>query len=359
MKRFFRILAIAVLILLGIPLAILLFFWVKNQIYVGGTDSAAVVYLKEHQQDISEATAGANLFDDEFYHNQVFLLGENHGVADVQFVDQLLLKHLNQKVGLKYYIAEMDSTRANWLNEFLANPEKDTALLKRVVTDVGRRIPQQASQGLFDKWLAIRDYNQQLADSLKITVIGIDKHLEDTSRAIGRDSAMFLNFRQAVVSQNLANAQFYGLLGYTHVLQEAVYSERFTPFAAKVKNSDLGLAPAIQSIVCYNLDSEVRLPATGQMPTPPDEKTGLLNVDGPIVMVKGIKDLEEVTEETSITLFNLGAANSPYQSGQRLAGVKVNLMGRDVLPANPSQPTTDFFQYVVLIRGSEALTKLE
>ena len=347
------------LVVIIVTAAVLLTFWIKNQVFLGGVEDVNVAYLKEHQQVISQATADANLFEASFYDNQLFLLGENHGAADIQQVDQLLLEHLNQQVGLRYYVAEMDSIRAGWLNEFLVNPEKDTALLKQVVRDVGKRIPQQASQKLFEKWVNIHQYNQQIADSLKIKVIGIDKVLEDTSTSITRDSAMFLNFREAVTSDGLAKERFYGLLGYTHVLQSGVGSEHFMPFAAKAKGFDWPLAQAIKSIACYNLDSEVRLPPTGQYPAPPDEKTSLLNVDGPLVLVKGIKDLREATEDHTITLFNLEAADSPYQNNQRLAGVKVNIMGEDVLPSDESEPTTHFFQYVVLTRNSPALTRLE
>ena len=359
MKKVFGWIGKLLLTILIVVVAAFLYFWIKTQIYIGGAQDANVAYLAKHRRSISEATADTDLFDADFYNNQVFLLGENHGTADVQWVDQLLLKHLNRKIGLRYYIAEMDSIRAGRLNEFLTNTEKDTALLKHIVRDVERRIPQQASQELFEKWMSLHEYNQRLADSLKITIIGIDKTLEDTSRTITRDSAMFLNFRKAVVSGNLQSERFYGLFGYTHVLQSRVLSESFTPFAAKLTRSTLSLGRAIKSIVVYNLDSEVRLPPIGQFPTPPDEKTSLLNADGPLVMVKGINDLREVTEDHTITLFDLEAADSPYRKSQRLAGVKVNLMGGDALPTDASEPTIDFFQYVVLTRGSEALTRLE
>ena len=223
----------------------------------------------------------------------------------------------------------------------------------------GKEFHNKLVESCLRSGVGIHDYNQNLADSLKITIIGIDQTIEDTSRTISRDSAMFLNFKKVVTSNGLEDEQFYGLFGYTHVLQSSVYPENFAPFAAKIKNSNLTFAGSIKSIVCYNLDSEIRLPANDQFPAPPDEKTGLLNVDGPLVMVKGIKDLERATQAQTVTLFSLEAPNSPYRSSQRLAGVKVNLMGRDVLPTDPSQPTTDFFQYVVLTRGSEALTKLE
>ena len=359
MKKVFRWIGKLLVGILLIGLTAALIFWGKNQLYIGGTDKNNVVYLADNKRDITNVKNDADLFDPDFYTNKVFLLGENHGSADVQLVDKMLLIHLNKKVGLRYYVAEMDSIRANQLNRFLTNPHKDTLLLKQVVRDISRRIPQQSSRGLFEKWSEIYDYNTSLADSLSITVIGVDKSLEDTTRTVGRDSAMHLNFRQAIASRNLENEKFYGLFGYTHVLQDNLTKGNPTPFAARIKQSSLPFAAAIKSIVCYNVDSEIYLPPIGQFPTPPDEKTGLLNADGPITMVKGISELKEVTSDHTITLFNLERPNSPYRTSQKLAGVKVNFFGEDVLPRNDSQATTDFFQYVVLSRGSEALTKIE
>ena len=111
--------------------------------------------------------------------------------------------------------------------------------------------------------------------------------------------------------------------------------------------------------MCYNLDSEVYFPKNDQYPSPSDEKSELLNADGPLILVKGINDLRATTREHSITLFNLEQEDSPYQKSQLLAGVKVNFFGGAVLPHNSAQKTTDFFQYVILIRNSSALTKLE
>jgi len=50
------------------------------------------------------------LFDDAFYQHQLFLLGESHGVQKPQEVDFELLKHLNQKPGIRYYIDEVDDS---------------------------------------------------------------------------------------------------------------------------------------------------------------------------------------------------------------------------------------------------------
>jgi hypothetical protein len=54
--------------------------------------------------------------------------------------------------------------------------------------------------------------------------------------------------------------------------------------------------------------------------------------------------------------FRLDVEKSPYKHSLRLAGVKANLLGDDVLPDNDQQVTTDFYQYVLLSNGGKALT---
>ena len=363
MKKTLRIAGKFLLVLLLIPIIVLLYIWVSNAVYVGVADEKNVAYLLENQKTLSvenpASFAAEGLFDEDFYQSDVFLLGESHGFADVQKVDQLLLMHLNKKIGLRYYIAEMDSSKANRLNLFLAASQKDTSLLRQVVIEIKQSIPQQSSKELYQKWSSLYDYNQQLADSLKITVLGIDKDLQDTTTSISRDSIMLLNFRHIVKTKKLENEKFYGLFGYSHVLQNGINHGNFRPFACKLKLSDVGYGKRIKSIMCYNLDSEAYFPKNDQYPSPSDEKTEMLNVDGPLVMVKGIKDLRASTTENSTTLFNLDKEQSPYQNSQLLAGVKVNFFGGEVLPHNEVQKTTDFFQYVILIRNSKALTRLE
>lgn len=363
MKKTINIIAKSLFLLIMLPLGLLLLFWIRNQFYLEGTEEENIAYLSLNKQDLRPQLLGTApdtaLFDSAFYNNCVFLLGESHGFADAQLIDQYMLLHLNRKTGVRYYLAEMDSIRAKSLNEFLGKETKDTLLLKQVVSDIRLRIPQQSSNELYKKWLAIYDYNKALPKAAKIIVIGIDKDFKDVSREVSRDSMMLLNFKRAVEAQGLENEKFYGFFGYTHVLQSGYGERNIHPFAAKIKRSNLPFATKTQSIVCLTLESEMAIPRNEQFPTPADEKTSLGNADGPFMLVKGIKDLKEVTGKNTITLFDLNNTNSPYRHNQKLAGIKVNLPGGDIRPNNDRQKTTDFFQHAILIRNSKALTRLD
>jgi len=351
MKKILKFIKITFISLLSIILLFIAYLFISNKLFLESKNDDNISYLSKNNVQIG-TSIDEKLFDDEFYKSQVFLLGEIHGYADNQKIDQEMLFFLNKKVGIKYYIAEMDSLTAKKLNAFLSEKQKNKAILKEVVASIKRRIPQQASQELFDKWNAVYDYNQNLADSLKITVIGIDKNFDDESKG-SRDEAMVSNFKNAIQKKHLENEKFYGLFGCFHTLQKKTESGRAT-FAAGLKDSGV----KVTSFVSYTIDSEMYLPKIPQFPTPENEKVDWINADGPLMLVKGINDLKELSKPESITLFKLNSKNSPYLKSQNLITVKSRAFGENIVPLKDAV-TADYFQYVFLLRNSKALTKLK
>jgi hypothetical protein len=336
----------------------LVFFNINNRIYLAGEDAAHIAYLNQHKEVLDKNNTTFNSFDSVFYSNNVIILSENHGFEDVQSVDYQLFIHLNQKMGVRFYIGEMDSLVAKKLNTFLKNPTPDIALLKSFVNDIGLNIPQQSSQQLLDKWMRIHTYNAQLKDDAKIEILGLDKNMGDTSK-ISRDSSMLLNFKNIVEKRGLQQEKFYGLFGYFHSMQSGISERNTYPFAAKLKrNTTFPQFQKVQTIACLTLESEMYFPPFDGMPTPPDKKTSLCNLDGPILLCKGIKDVKAASALNTMTLFHLNEKDSPYKKSQRLAGIKVNILGDEVLPKNDQQTTTDFFQHIILMRGSKSLSPL-
>ncbi|SEG29023.1 hypothetical protein [Sphingobacterium lactis] len=351
MKKAFKFLKYLLFGIVGLLILLFLFFYVSNRMFIGSQDEEFTSYLDNNQEIVSGQIEG-KLFDDRFYDSQVFLFGEVHGFAGNQEMDLNFLKYLHKNEGVRYYIAEIDSTHANKLNQFLHLPSKDLGLLKEVVTAIKRRIPQQSSEELLRKWDNIYDYNQELADSLKISVIGIDTDYDDTSRVVSRDSTMLVNFKNEVNRLNLADEKFYGLFGFYHVLQKSA-SQGKTPFAELLMSSGF----KVTSMVSFTLESEMYLPKNPQFPTPEDEKIAWVNADGPFKLVKGIHDFEKL-RPNSINLFKLDAENSPYRSSEKLITIKSRLFGES-FSAEKGTATTDYFQYVVLLKNSKALTPLK
>lgn len=350
MKTFFKIIKITLITIVSIILFICLYLYISNKVFLGSKNEENIKYLSSNKQ-IIDPTKNDIVFDDAFYAAKVILLGEIHGFADNQKLDKQLLIQLNKKTGLRHYIAEMDSTTAKMLNTYLADSIKKNEQLKQVVQAISKRIPQQSSVELFNKWSDIYDYNLTLPDSLKLVVIGIDTDFDDTKKT-PRDAAMIENFKNAVKNNHLENARFYGLFGFFHVIQNQT-ANGYESFAARLKKENIKLV----SMVSYTLDSDMYLPKNPQFPTPEDEKVNWVNADGPLFLVKGINDLKAESTPNSITLFKLNNANSPYLHSQSLLQMKSRLFGESLEPLNGSV-TTDYFQYVFLLRNSKALTKL-
>jgi hypothetical protein len=125
-------------------------------------------------------------------------------------------------------------------------------------------------------------------------------------------------------------------------------------FASRIKKA----GKKITSFVSYTIDSEMYLPKNPQFPTPEDEKISLFNSDGPLVLIKGINDVKELSKPNTITLFKINSQNSPYFKSQDLMNLKSRVDGQDIIPAKGTH-TTDYFQYLFLLRNSKALSKLK
>lgn len=351
MKKFFKIIKFTFIAIFSVCILFLLYFFISSKLFLESKNDENIAYLRKNNIEVSNSI-NEKLFDENFYKSKVFLLGEIHGYADNQKLDKELLFFLNKKLGVKYYIAEMDSLTATKLNHFLTDSLKNEKALRDVVLAIKSRIPQQSSQELFDKWSDIYDYNKKLSDSLKITVIGIDKNFDDNSN-INRDSAMVINFKNSIKKMKLENEKFYGLFGYFHVLQNKTEGVKET-FASELKKSGIKTT----SFVSYTIDSEMYLPKNPQFPTPEDEKINWINADGPLQLVKGINDLKELSKPNSITLFKLNSKDSPYLNSQNLINVKSRVFGESIIPQK-NVSVTDYFQYVFLLRNSKALTKIK
>ncbi|MGX5819248.1 hypothetical protein ACWKWU_13680 [Chitinophaga lutea] len=352
MRKILKFLAIFLIVIVSVCIIVTLYFYISNKVFLGSQNRENTAYLMQHRAVVGDSISG-ELFDDGFYQSNVFLLGEIHGFAGNQQMDKTLFTFLNKKLGVRHYIAEMDSATARKFNTYLTNTPKDDNILREAVLDIRKRIPQQSSRELFDKWSALYDYNQQLHDSAKIVVIGIDKGFDDTDNSISRDSAMTVNFKHAIGAMGLENAKFYGLFGFFHTLQDTLASGR-KPFAERLKSAGFRTT----TLVSYTLESDMYLPKNPQFPTPPDEKVDWMNADGPLMLVKGINDLKATSAPHTITLFKLNGDQSPYLRSQQLIRVKSRMFGDNIEPTKAAV-TTGYFQYVFLLRNGKALTKLQ
>jgi len=172
-----RLLFRGLLALVLVPVALLLVGAAGYGGYVWSTlgqpDPATVAYLRGQQRAIPADTAAAFPdFEAGFYTNQLFLLGESHGSAAPQELDFALLRHLNQKTGLRNYVAEIDPSQAFFFNRYLATGQE--ADLQTVFRGWDGQ-EQWGNQDFYDKVRRIRRLNQTLAPEARIRFIGLDR----------------------------------------------------------------------------------------------------------------------------------------------------------------------------------------
>jgi hypothetical protein len=144
-------------------------------LFAGATQAQQPDSVFNHAPHESLDLAGAPqfaLFDPAFYQNKLFLLGESHGVQRVQEVDFALLRHLNQRAGVRTYLAEVDCAQAFYLNEYLRTGDEPT--LSRVFASWVAGQAQWANADFQQKIRHIRQFNQTLPAARRIRFVGID-----------------------------------------------------------------------------------------------------------------------------------------------------------------------------------------
>lgn len=368
------------------------------EILADAPDKAKADWLRGHIVAQGKVTGGITFtFPKAFYRNRLILLGESHGVAAPQGLDLELLTHLNQRIGLVDYLAEIDPVQADYFNRYLETG--DEALLKRVFDYWTKSGAQWGNRAFEDKVRAIRRLNATLPASRRIRFTGIDSvqdwglvaewiagsggqsagafaakaasdrasaalaalgdkpgdvaaelraTLADIAAAQDRETVIFNNYRRAVQSGKLGNRPAYGLWGLYHVMQAGVNNTQ--PFAARVAASRLPAAGKTASIALLSLDSAVQIP----VPFPDGVKRLRMtnfNIDGPFVMVKGAATLRAASAPATITLFDTGARGSPIAATD--FGQITTSVGQSFVPDYNGPGPRRLVQYVGAFRNSD------
>ncbi|WP_282053372.1 hypothetical protein [Maribacter luteus] len=158
-------------------------------------------YLKENRFDLS--SSDFNFPECDF---NIIGFGAYHGSSKTENVELELLESLTKKESIKYYFPETDFSLGHYFNEYLKNG--DTLLLKDLVTTYGNRVPQERTIEVYEKWKKLRQINEKLPNSKKLTVIGIDlqvnykyasKHILDLIKPTANEPKPIQAIRQMVM----------------------------------------------------------------------------------------------------------------------------------------------------------------
>lgn len=366
---------------------------------VDRVDPARAEFLRRNVVVDGPVTGGLSFsFPADFYDGRLFLLGESHGSAAPQVLDLELFSHLNERIGLVDYVAEIDPVQADVLNRYLASG--DEAMLDRVF-DHWNRGSQWANTAYEDKMRGLRELHRSLpagrrirlhgldaiqdwsllADELATRGVAIDRDallatratdararlaadalraadpqpdayllaaLERQAAGADREATIFGNYRELVTSGVLGERPAYGLWGTWHVLQAPANGAR--PWAARVRDSTLPASGRMRTIVLHSLDSAVQFPV--QLPEGPARvRFADANVDGPVVKLDGSATLRDASAARRIRVFRIDGGGTPYAAGQELVALRSS-MDRGLQP-DPGIPTTGFTQYVGVFRDSD------
>lgn len=376
------------------------------------------------------------LFDSAFYASDVFLLGETHGYATPQTLDLALLKHLNQRVGLRYYLAEMDVVQAELVNQYLTTGQKASldSLFRGFLAQTMAGKSQWGNQQFYDKIVAIRAYNQTRPDSLQVRFLGVDwfqsegRFIPDLMRSLlnpnaatfpadllldslrlvinkpdvslgkllpfadrintdyqanrakytARFGTRLLLFRQVfellsyvklgtrdkvaarliqflTAELHLQNEKMYGLWGSAHIFRAGVNG---SPALAELLQK---AGRRVVTMPIMTKDSRMlvhrdNVPFMFRKAGKQFVEMTMLGSDGRVFGVDGFGELLPVTQPNQTTLIKLDAPGSPYARSLNL--VKMGgVTGTKTSPDDPKNTvTTDYFQYVFIIRDSPAVS---
>lgn len=107
------------------------------------------------------------------------------------------------------------------------------------------------------------------------------------------------------------------------------------------------------SIAHLALNSFAYIPKGSGIPTPEDEMTEWISINGPVMYFHNIVNIDKAFDSPTIAICRLDAENSPFTKG--LDFVKQHstmpfLTGGNIKP-DESKTTTDYFQYVFVTKG--------
>jgi len=410
LKKIFRFLNLAIaFILLTYCIYLGVFHikeYVKGNIYIEYLEKNKTIFNKDFQ------------LSKDFYSHQLFMIGEIHGTAKSPELDFKLFKHINENTVIKYYMAEVDFSQAYFLNKYLHTGKEE--LLKKALK-TWLVVQARGNKDYYQKWKNLYNYNKQLPNDRKITVLGSDvlsdfelanQHLKillcdnnlDTSlfekinnleslvsvtnqyikinnfnsnkelthlfktiiqtKDKGREAKIFDNFSKLIDLNKIQNQKIYMFYGFAHTLQEKL-KNGFQPLAYRIKQSQLPMSLNLVSLnMCFQ-DSKMIIKSEGlpfYLKNGPLWSKLSLRYDSLLLFyLKGIKDLKRTSSSNTITFYKIDSDDSPYKNSNRLMDFTMILpfMKSQKIDILKNKVTSDYSNYIIFIRNSKAAQPYE
>ena len=376
--------------------------------------SKYVNYLKQNTETVAASDSlHFTHLDDQFFQNNLFLVGEIHEVATSPRIDFAMFRQINEKVKLDAYLAEMDIAQAYYLKKYLEG--SDELSLKEILKEWVVYIGSISSQ-YREKWEKMRVYYQNLPRDSRFDFVGLDLisdfeltrkllkeklpiafhasipaddealiswsenalpsiidqmansltsgeltllhniqyNLSNRLKIKSRDKFMYENFKRYHDQNNWQNKKLYGDFGFAHTLQAYNYT-----FAGRVKkDSSLLLTNKMVSMNALYVDSRLTVQSAALPKFLQDKGQNFtrfkFSYDNRLFMyIKGIADYKKVTKPNTISLIKLDNKNSPYLNSTRGTKTMKLIPIWEAFDIIEGTATTDYAQYVFLVRNAD------
>lgn len=145
----------------------------KNSPKVESTDETSKYLISnysainpEKEDDFSDLS----ILSDDLKDREIFFTGEYHGINANELLNMKFLKYFKEKVDFKYYLCELSYSDAYFLNKFLESG--DVKILEDIYKPLKGTFAWNKDS--YNHWKKLYEFNKTLPEARRITVVGID-----------------------------------------------------------------------------------------------------------------------------------------------------------------------------------------
>ena len=405
MKRIFKFLGKGLLTLLGLLLIMFSLFRVTEHL----KGNNFIPYLESNiESSPNPEDLSFEMMTEDIKKSKLILVGEIHGFQDATKFDPVFFSFLRKEFNVKHFLVEMDFAQAHYLNVY--NKTGNEQLLEEVLSKWVVRIGRESvdyknkfkklrqiylSKGEFtyygnnnisDIHLVRRFCNEVLNqtfsleskenDSIKLIETQekfirsqvptnltwladyVLKNIEYSITEKYREEILTENLIALYDRYNLSNEMVYGSYGLGHTVL-APFESGYKSMAARFAEIKPDFKDEILSTNFVFLDSKMAIHSNALPSFMQDEGYYTnVNVSYDNIFMSylfGIDDLRRVTDEKSFNLIKLNGIDSPYNHSKRLTSMFKILPFGQVVNAGENNVTSDYYDYLILVRNSDGL----
>ena len=149
------------------------FLFVGYQLYSSYlADQITQNYISNNimQLDFGEEKIKFPLLNSDIGNNEIFLLGETHGVQENYQLDLALFKYLKERTNIKYYLAETGYAQGRLINRYIQTGDEE--IIKKIYSYL--RGTYAYNKTRYQKLKELRNYYKNLPEGDKFEYLGID-----------------------------------------------------------------------------------------------------------------------------------------------------------------------------------------